>query len=450
MYPSFNSQFLETRTARHQDITFSYLPQDARKACMLVCRRWKNIFLDNPTLWTLIFILRTERSNEEKHFRRHLFLSRDEPIDIVVVGSEFGSSPVLADPVLELIHQNLARVHALSGQLYSTELQCIFPSGKLWELPALRILHVFSTEQLYPRFEIGGLSAPRLVHLSFDQPDLALAFTSRGVAQNKSLQYLCIQVDGTPVPVRAFLDFVASCPNIRRFSFMVYRSWIPLNILADIETWPVTRRVTLPKLFLLAIGPYYSNDTILFLRCLHCPELRVFRCLTPQDHDPIEYTSVFKASWHILRECAMSLTYLILKGQFLMRDNFMESLISRLDNLLDFSLINVSLPPWFFEIFLVKNRQQRQPWSCPKLRTLRFDVLDIEGNGLGRLIRLRSPPDSGQNSSTENSAGFQENCIVKDTLTSVRIKDCCFLEDEVYAELLQLEQTYSNTLWIEW
>ncbi|KIJ29044.1 hypothetical protein M422DRAFT_54353 [Sphaerobolus stellatus SS14] len=391
-----------------------------------------------------------ERSNQEKHFRRHLFLSRDELIDIFIAGSEFGSTPVLADPILELIHQNLTRDHTLFGQLCSTELQYIFPSGKLWELPALRILHVFDAAHVYSRFEIGGISAPRLVHLLFDQPDLAIAFTFRGVAQNKSLQYLRIQVDGTLVPVRAFLDLVASCPNIRRFSFMVYRSRIPLNILADIETWPVTRRVTLPKLYLLAIGPYYSNDTILFLRCLHCPDLQVFRCLTPQDHDPIEYTSAFKANWHILRECAMSLTHLILKGQFLMGDNFMESLISRLDNLLDFSLNNVSLPPWFFEIFLVKNRQQRQPWNCPKLRSLRFDVLDIEGNGLGRLIRLRSPPDSRQSSSTENSAGFQENCIVKDTLTSVRINDCCFLEDEVYAELLQLEQTYSNTLWIEW
>ncbi|KAI0056490.1 hypothetical protein BV25DRAFT_1995565 [Artomyces pyxidatus] len=128
-----------------------------------VCRRWREVALEHPSLWRRINLEHGPRWTRE-------FISRAKAIPLVFQGQAlFLASP---NPVItELLHANLQRIQSISVEGNHHALKAITNALAILAAP---ILHVLDIKQFYyrptpdERVTLAHISAPRLTHLKLD------------------------------------------------------------------------------------------------------------------------------------------------------------------------------------------------------------------------------------------------------------------------------------------
>jgi len=311
----------------------------------------------------------------------------------------------------------------------------LFPPGSTWEMSKLQIFNARDLPPLSTDFLMGPLSAPQLVYLALPASELAFRFISP--IPYEKLIYLYITSNRAEIPCSQFLDILRLGPNLRSLVF--------LNHCPDAyqdESWPTTK-ITLLYLNDLSLSFAYNNDSFYFLRSLYCPNLKRIRCTESRGPYPPTETGPTEIFWHISLEFAETLEDIVIAPDtFAVGINVMEPLVRRLENLTTLYITSVPLHSDFFEIFLPNEGGPYDKWCCPRLRTLSLAKLDIEGDALVRVIRVRSHPDEGEPKESEKPLykGLHSH------LQSVTVESCCFLQDSVYELLLQLERSYSKVI----
>lgn len=469
-------------------------PHSVRRSLTQVCRTWRTVATNTPSLWTTIVLgrsLKWDIDNLEKWLR----YSRSCLLDVVIRPTNWHGSKARATPLLKLLRNETGRIRSFVAlHIHSEELLGIFPldSGQITQLLSLEIFYIreFSRGPMAPGeddldfsldFSMGLVYTPKLQYLELAEATLVTSFMTTSFMP---VQWLVLSASKYPVPYSTYLQFLTCCPNLSSLWFF---SQGPFNGL--VPMWPETRH-TLPALHDLRFFANHTPESMLFLRSLHLPSLLRLRF---GQYDTARHPAdfVLQVFWHLFAETASTLEYVQLgHGSLPIGDNLAGPLLRNMTNLRTLVICEACLKPDVLECLIPEPGTPLEQWPCPRLAFLTLDSVDIEGDALPRLINARPPLSSqerdrvyrdnlGNNHLKQEDGGggclkgelhkvvegeendrippkmwddaasvqtASQQYVTSGRLVFIGIFHCCILEEKTMAALVDLERIYGDVI----
>ena len=235
-----------------------------------VCRHWRQVALEDPTLWAKIWGIPTNT----KLISEMLARAKDAPLDI-----ELNLEARSSFRALLVIPPLLSRTRQLRFRDLYVHLWCIremFTSGAL-EAPALEQFEL-STDPPFILPDLGGnmLSkghAPRLRTFSLSQVFIPWSLIPRGLTQLK-MAY-SHEILGFPVDLNQLIDLLVNCPSLE---ILALESCLPPQLDKSVHG----QTIHLPHLSRLRLrGPTLRIVNMLRMFKLHSSAALHLNCNVP-------------------------------------------------------------------------------------------------------------------------------------------------------------------------
>jgi hypothetical protein len=225
-----------------------------------VCRHWRQVALDDSSLWAQIWGIPTNA----KWISEMLTRAKNAPLDIELDDLITSSEEALLMIPPHLSHTRQLRLHSLSG-LSSDNVREIYS----WDAPALEQFELTVPAYSPISFpDLGGNMlfkghAPRLRTLSLSRVIIPWSFIPRG--QLTQLEIVCLDEDGdSPGDLNQLIDLLVNCPALE---ILALDSCLP----SQLTELPYGRTIHLPHLSHLRLCGSTSRIINIMLKMLKLP-----------------------------------------------------------------------------------------------------------------------------------------------------------------------------------
>ncbi|KAF8529558.1 hypothetical protein BU17DRAFT_79556 [Hysterangium stoloniferum] len=346
-----------------------------RKSLSQVCRRWRGVVHSTPGMWTSLVLGRSLKWDEE-------------------VLKVWAGSKSRVTKLTKIVRGHVHRLRSfIVDHIYYDELQGLFPlaAEPITVLPALQIFVVRQYTSGFPAFADGNLLMGHVYTPCIQYMELAEAIMMNSflTISLPYLQNLNLASSKFYVLVSTYYQFLATCPNLVSLRFTRSSVMSP----SDFESEPPEHRLILPMVENFEFMQDHTPDTLFLVRSLQLPELKTlkFGQFERTRRNPGFIHEFFS---QLIVESAETLQDLILlQGSILPEDTFYPPLIKTMRNLKTLVFDNVFLRNSVIEALMPDSEEAQDMWPCPKLRALTIDQLDIDGDRLVELLKIRTLSD---------------------------------------------------------
>ncbi|KAF8965225.1 hypothetical protein BDZ97DRAFT_1812778 [Flammula alnicola] len=343
-----------------------------------VCRRWRAMVINNPSLWTRIHVCPVTFDT----FRACLWLERSAnmPLQVTICQTFNGvDSDSISNTRMPLMHQFIPyfdRIQTFKARLGRRILPVIFPPFELIDMPLLEEMHLLTDEKPYYDMTLGVFLAPKLQTLVVRD---ITPFVDALACVLPNVQTLTVKECPSWKSPQTFHKMLASCVRLRTCSIA-----FPSN------GWYVTfAPMAFPELESLSLEWPLEFSLFGIFGSLRAPKLRSLRISDRARERPLP--SFITSFLRHLIQSTTGLTSLAVKGCNLSSQDDALRVLQECKALQTLEIVNCHRADHFLIPLTPTNPHDIATWVCRSLTYVAITGLeDTDVRPLVNFARSRS------------------------------------------------------------